>query len=77
MQRMATIPTWSAIITGLIPSIRSLKNDEPLGGEQRDPHREGKLTPEDLLPGDGQQAKHPEVAPFQRQEREDESAGES
>ena len=35
---------------GAHPQHEVAQKDEPLGGDQGDPHREGKLTPEDLRP---------------------------
>ena len=75
-QSTATIPMCSAIITGLIPSIRSLRKTRTSVATSEIPAENANLPQRICSRSQRKQAEDPEVPPFEREQREDEPAGE-
>ena len=76
MQRTATIPTWSAIMTGLIPSIRSLKNTRPSVATSEIPTEKANLPQRICARPTGKRPSTQKLRPSSESKRENEPAGE-
>ncbi len=61
---------------GAHPEHQIAQKHQSFGCDKRDPRGEREFAPEDLRPANRKQSQHPEVAPFQRQQRKNEAAGE-